>query len=468
MLTGRRPFAGEETSVTLASVLRDEPDWQSLPEAARPLASVLRRLLEKDPARRLRDMGDVKLLLTDAEAHVGRPVSVAPRSRRWWIVGAAALGVAAGLVSAVVVMSWRRSPTPVSRVERFPLQSAATPPSTEPPGRNVAISPDGSHIVYTTGTPPGNQLVVRPLDRLEGTVIGSADRARDPFFSDDGRQVGYATVDELRRVSVEGGPGVRICGLSSVFRGGSWGPDGSIVFAQAGGLGLFRVPETGGEAQLIVAPDLSKDELNYLRPLVLPDGRSVLYTVALRGGRTRIVARRFAGGTRSQSSNQGSARCIWRPDICCNAHDQRLMAVAFDPVALRRTGSPVPVQEDVSIKLLSGVANVAAASDGSRRLCPRRREPGVAAHRMGRLPRRADTCARTGAREPTVSSDFSRRRAPGDHGRRRLRGTDLGARSHWHRQTCRAVDVRQSQPLSDLGLPTASESCSAPAPAPIL
>ena len=297
MLTGRRPFAGEDTSATLASVLRDDPDWQSLPEAAMPLATVLRRLLEKDPSRRLRDMGDVKLLMSDAEAHVGRPVSVAPRSRRWWIVAAAVLGVAAGLVSAVVVVSWRRGPTPVSRVERFPLQSAATPLSTEPPGRNVAISPDGMHIVYTTGSPPANQLVVRPIDRLEGTVIGSADRVRDPFFSADGRQVGYATLDELRRVSVEGGPGVRICGLSGVFRGGSWGPDGSIVFAQDGGLGLFRVPETGGEPQPIVAPDPSKDEVNYLRPLVLPDGRSILYTVALRGGRMRIVARRFAGGT---------------------------------------------------------------------------------------------------------------------------------------------------------------------------
>ena len=69
MLTGRRPVRRRRYSDTLASVLRDEPDWQSLPEAARPLASVLRRLLEKDPARRLRDMGDVKLLLTDAEAH---------------------------------------------------------------------------------------------------------------------------------------------------------------------------------------------------------------------------------------------------------------------------------------------------------------------------------------------------------------------------------------------------------------
>ena len=97
MLTGRRPFAGEDMSATLASVLRDEPDWQALPPAARPLASVLRRLLEKDPARRLRDMGDVKLLMSDAERDgAGRVGAFAAGSRRWWIVGAAAVGVAWG------------------------------------------------------------------------------------------------------------------------------------------------------------------------------------------------------------------------------------------------------------------------------------------------------------------------------------------------------------------------------------
>ena len=104
MLTGRRLFAGEDVSDTLASVLRDEPDWQALPAAARPLASVLRRLLEKDPARRLRDLGDVKLLMTDAVQHAGSVVNDAARSRRWWIVGAAAVGVVVGVGSAALVL----------------------------------------------------------------------------------------------------------------------------------------------------------------------------------------------------------------------------------------------------------------------------------------------------------------------------------------------------------------------------
>jgi hypothetical protein len=115
---------------------------------------------------------------------------------------------------------------------------------------------------------------VRSLDQVEGTIFPSTVRGRDPFFSADGRQIGYATLDELRRGSVDGGSSITICRISVLFSGASWGRDDSIVFAQGGGLGLFRVPAAGGEPERIAAPDASKGERNYLRPTVLPDGRS--------------------------------------------------------------------------------------------------------------------------------------------------------------------------------------------------
>jgi eukaryotic-like serine/threonine-protein kinase len=105
-LTGNRPFGGDNVSDTLASVLRDEPDWHALTAAVRPLASVLRRLLEKDPARRLRDMGGVKRLMNDAGQYAVPAFNVATRSRRSWIVGAAAAGLAVGAISAVLAKPW--------------------------------------------------------------------------------------------------------------------------------------------------------------------------------------------------------------------------------------------------------------------------------------------------------------------------------------------------------------------------
>ena len=360
MLAGRRPFGGEDTSATLASVLRDEPDWQALPEAARPLASVLKRLLEKDPAGRLRDMGDVKLLMSDAERD-GAPVAAVAARRPWWLVGAAMLGVAAGVVSAALVVSWRR---PVPRIEQFVLGSVAMAPSTDPSGRNLVISPDGTHVVYTTGSQPREQLVVQAIGRLEGTII-AGDRSRDPFFSADGRQIYYATLKELRRVSVGGGSSFKVCDLSVVFGGGSWGPDNSIVFAQSGGLGLFRVPASGGEPARIAAPDTSKDEVDYFRPVVLPDGLAVLYTVALKTGQTRIVARRFAGGDPITVVESGFGAVYLASGHLLYAQDQRLMAVTFDSATLHTTGAPVPVQERVSTKGAGRVANVAASRDGT-------------------------------------------------------------------------------------------------------
>ena len=242
MLTGRRPFGGDEVSDTLASVLRDEPDWRALPAAARPLASVLRRLLEKDPARRLRDMSDVKLLMTDAEQRSAPEVSVASRSRRWWIVGAAAVGVAVGVVSAALVLPWRGGATPAPRVERFALTSAAAPPSTEPNGRNIAISPDGSHVVYTTASSSSFQLVVRSIDQVDGTILAGTERGRDPFFSADGRQIGYATLDELRRVSVDGGSS--ISDLSHL---------GPVQRRELGPRRLHRL-RTGGRTRIVSSP----------------------------------------------------------------------------------------------------------------------------------------------------------------------------------------------------------------------
>ena len=207
---------------------------------------------------------------------------------------------------------------------------------------------------------------MRSIDRVDGTAIASTERGRDPFFSTDGRQIGYATLDELRRVSVDGGSSFKICRLSVVFSGASWGPDDSIVFAQAGGLGLFRVPAAGGEPERIAAPDASKGERNYLRPTVLPDGRSVVYTVVLSGGQTRLAARRLAGGDAMTVVESGfGAEYLASGHLLYAQENQRLMAVPFDPATLRTTSSPVPVQEDVSTKVLAGVANVAAAGDGT-------------------------------------------------------------------------------------------------------
>jgi len=365
MLTGTRAFGGQDVSDTLASVLKAEPNWNALPPSAMPLTNVLRLCLEKGLTLRLRDIGDVRLFLSEA----GRMsiVSAAPVSsqRGSWIAVAFLLGlVVAGSASALLLRS--RSPTVAPRLERFEVMSSQADPFTiDSPGANVAISHDGSRIVYTSAASGGYQLVLRNVDRLETNALAAGENGRDPFFSPDGQQIGFATLSALKRVPANGGPSIQICRLPGVvFSGASWADD-SIIFAQAGGSGLFRVSAKGGQPERLVAPDPAKGELNYLSPTILPDGQSVLYTAAMRGGETRIVARSLKDGTTTTVLENGFGARYLPSGHLVYGQNARLMVVPFDISTLRVTGASIVIQENASTKPSGGVANVAVANDGT-------------------------------------------------------------------------------------------------------
>jgi serine/threonine-protein kinase len=339
MLTQKRAFAGEDVADTLASVLRGEPNWSALPTETTHLTSVLQQCLEKDVKRRLRDVADVELLLeTPAWTHV---VTRGARSTRpAWTWATAVLSLIAGGTVAALLQS-SRSRTVPPRVARFEVTTSPQDLfTTDPPGANVAISPDGSRIVYTSRGGPFH-LVVRQLDQLGAKPIAGSEGARDPFFSPDGQQIGFATLEDLRRVPVGGGPSIRVCRLSGVvFSGATWGPNDSIVFAQLGG-GLYRVSAAGGEPERLAAPDRAKGEMNYVRPSILPGGRAVVYTVALQAGQTRIVARTLDGDVTTTVVEGGfGARYLPSGHLVYGQGD-RLMAVPFDVSTLKATGSPL-------------------------------------------------------------------------------------------------------------------------------
>ena len=193
---------------------------------------------------------------------------------------------------------------------------------------------------------------------------GHRARQRSVLF---GRRPADRLRDARRAETSVGGRRVEFQDLSPVGRvqRRELGPRRLIVFAQAGGLGLFRVPAAGGEPERIAAPDTSKGEANYLRPRYFRMAVRSCTPSLLSGGQTRIVARRLAGGDPMTVVESGFGAEYLASGHLLYAQDQRLMAVTFDPATLRTTGSPVPVQEGVSTKVLAGVANVAAAGDGT-------------------------------------------------------------------------------------------------------
>ena len=361
MLCGKRPFAGDDVSETLARVIDREPDWTALPNDVPPvLGHFLRSCLQKNPKRRVRDIGDVSLAMEGAfETTLCAPAEplAAPQLRLWQRPAAVSLMV---LMAAVLsgYLVWSLTPVPTRPVARFVASTSPAGPflGTRPGNGNaLAISPDGRRIAYLAGADAQDFLYLRPTDQLDGTPILSG---FGPFFSPDGEWLGFASRSDFawKKVSVFGGAPVTLWDVQSAPRGASWGPDDTIVFALSERLtGLRRGSAAGGDPEILTTPDATQGEVNHWWPEILPGGRAVLFTI-IKGGQERDIAVLnldtgayavvVSGGTYPRYASTGH--------IVYGA-ERRLRAVPFDLTRLVVTGDPVPVLENVSISVSGGV-----------------------------------------------------------------------------------------------------------------
>ena len=268
MLTGTRPFVGEDVSDMLAAVLRGEPAWEALPSDLAPtLRTYLCRCLEKDSKQRVRDIGDVRLAMDGAFESVG-PQDIVSQANAWRRSRATAVALALSLITGVAVWSVVRpaeTPRPVARFS-LPL-----PPDVSLTGRGrqvLALSSDGSRLVYSAN----EQLFLRAMDQTEATPVRGTQGARNPFFSPDGEWVGfYSSSDgQLKKVAIRGGAPVSLCDAQIAW-GAQWGADDSIVFAQRGA-GILRVSANGGTPEVLIKLD-STGEVGH-GPQILPGEKS--------------------------------------------------------------------------------------------------------------------------------------------------------------------------------------------------
>ena len=372
MLTGTRPFAGDEVQDVLASVLTNEPDWTRLPVELSPtLVMYLRRCVHKQPKQRIADVQDMRLALEGAfETAAPAPGASAhtPWTRR------AALWVAAALLggTAVGTVTWlARRPAP-PRVTRFALSATGVAAlSVDLVSRDLTVLPDGRRVVYKGSGTQGPLLFVRALDQLEPTqLVGGASRA--PFSSPNGQWVGFVGSGpapvELKKVAVTGGPALIICALDGQSSGATWGDDDSIIFATVNlSTGLQRVPSAGGKPVILTTPDRLRGENDHLWPQYLPGSQAVLFTITsttggmdasqvavldLRTGTQKILV---AGGSQAQYTSSGHL---------VYAAAGTLRAVAFDARRLELLGAPTPVLPSVAM-LSSGTAEFDIARDGT-------------------------------------------------------------------------------------------------------
>jgi len=351
-LSGRVAFAGDTASDTMAAILDKEPDWSALPPGTPDgVRRLLRRCLTKDLRKRLQHIGDARLELEEAEAGAdeGSTPDRRPFRTSSVLVGAALLlALAMGL--GTLLGGRRAAARPDSPVARLTLRldgDTATTPRLTVGAFFVpfALSPDGTRLVIRARGANGSQLFLRELSGFETRALPGTQTAATPFFSPDGRWVGFWRPEDriLRKVSVSGGPPIEI-GPTDVPQTALWGPGDEILFATGfPGSELWSIPAEGGKPQEIVVRDRSEGETISLRARV--PGRRDLLVASIRAGEAWLeVLSRDTGKRRRLLRGGLNTLARYTPTGHLVYSDaDALFAVAVDPERLEPLGAPVPV-----------------------------------------------------------------------------------------------------------------------------
>jgi Tol biopolymer transport system component/predicted Ser/Thr protein kinase len=371
MLTGQRLFEGETVSDTLAQVLTKQPDWEQVPAKVRRL---LKKCLEKDPKKRLRDIGDAWELLEEGQSATASSRSRLGMTGRVGLAGWVAAGVVTVIAAALAVVHFREQPpeAPVARTSILAPEEASGFVLNANLGGS-AISPDGRLLAFVANVKGKPNLFVRPLDSLKARSLPGTEGASRPFWSPDSRNIGFQANGRLQRIGMnEGAPRI-ICDAAQA-RGATWNGDGVIVFHSRANQALNRVAASGGAPQPLTAVD-EKTETYHYWPQFLPDGKHFLYLIraqpvtqsAIYVGslddkpeekrRVKLVDSQLGAIFAPNPSTPGKGHLLW-------VQGQSLMAQAFNAETLKLSGEAVPVAESIGETETNGYADLSASRTG--------------------------------------------------------------------------------------------------------
>jgi serine/threonine-protein kinase len=383
MLTAKRAFDGEDASDTLASVLKGQPDWTALPsDTPVSVRRLLRRSLEKDPKRRLSDMGDARLEIDEADESTGAEgtqQTVEPRGTsrfRAVLAWTIAATLAVALLGAIAIWHpWLTAPPAAPQRLAVDLGADAFLGGGTTATKELAISPDGSMLAFVGEHDRVGRLYLRRFDALQATPLVTG-QVSEPFFSPDGQWVGFFSLADrtLKKIPVAGGSAVVICEIRSNYpRGASWGEDGSIVF-NAGAEAwtpLLRVSSDGGKPE--PASALNQGEVAHRWPQVLPGATAMLFAAFGSVGGSEganVLAQPLPSG-HSKIVLRGAhyARYI-RSGHLLYAQGTTIFAVPFDVDRLEVRGQPVAVVDGVLGFKVSGASSFDVSDNGTLSYIP--------------------------------------------------------------------------------------------------
>ena len=366
LLTGRVLFRGEDVTETLASVVKDTPNLSEAPAEVRTL---LASCLEKDPRKRLRDIGDWARLLEPAPA---APAQAKRTGSLPWAVAAAAILVA--IVLGIVGWKHLAEPAQVMRLtlpisEKAQMSGYAALP---------VISPDGRRVAFATEVDGKAGLWLRDLDGLNTRMLPGTQGAKSWFWSPDSRWVAFFADDQLKKVDVTGGPVLTVCDAPNGV-GGTWGQQDWIIYVRYAG-GLFLVPASGGTPRQLTVLDPAAGEIVHRAPWFLPDGRHFLYTARTESfAATRVYVDSIDAKPGSATRREVLAvrsNAVYVPrtggGLLSSANDgyllymreNTLMAQPFDAAKASITGDAVPVTEQADYFVAIAQGEFSASRNG--------------------------------------------------------------------------------------------------------
>jgi eukaryotic-like serine/threonine-protein kinase len=376
MATAKRAFEGATQASLISAIMRDTPRPMAelAPMSPPALERVVRHCLAKDPEDRIQTAHDVKLQLEGIAEPGSQPSSAASvqasaaprrgassRERIAWVLVALVTAIAAGL-------SFKLSRPGPQIVAAAPMRFTVTAPlhaRLNTANNNVSISPDGKSLAFVASDENGTELIwIRELGGLTAHSLVGTENGHAPFWSPDGRFLGFFAGGKLRKLALSGGSPEVLCDAPD-SRGGSWGRGGDIVFAPQATGGLFRVSGEGGEPAELVHPDASRKETGLRFPQFLPDGKQFVFvSMPQRQGSYEIYLASLASKDRVLLMRAGAVPVWADPDYLVTMRNQRLVVQRFDLAAGKLVGEPQELGDAPTIQGPDGVRLVSASQNG--------------------------------------------------------------------------------------------------------
>jgi eukaryotic-like serine/threonine-protein kinase len=342
MLTGRPAFDGDTAAEILARVLKTEPDWHQLPtETPESIRRLLRRSLQKDQNLRFRDIRDARLEIDDVQSGTLQNERVAAvrfgrRERLAWVAALTLVTLIAAILGARALR-----PAPTAREVRLEF---STPPTVDPA---LAISPDGLKVVFTGRSKGQSQLWLRSLASSSARPLPGTEHASLPFWSPDGRSVGFFADARLKRLDIDRGSVKTLVSIAPAPLGGAWNNDGTIVFSSSPGRPILRVSAEGGAPSPVTRFE-SLQQQSHSAPQFLPDGRHFLFFVTGTPEARGVYLSQLDKPDMKRLFDADSSAVYAATGHLLFVRGGTLLAIGFDPGKLETRGDPFPLSEDLT------------------------------------------------------------------------------------------------------------------------